>query len=467
MARIPFRALTPMLSLAALLALPYGPPAAHAGDRTPAASTPARSAMGELMGDGTRTAHWTLGNGLRVVTRHIPGAHSTAVTLSFRLGSREDPATREGLAELAGQVAFTGRCGDVPARSTLEMDQLRPGGWSLKVGPYLTEMTEACPAPLLPGVLRQVCQRLRGVVVNDSLMSRSRREVARRLRNNYNLRAGKTLYFLTGEMAAGRPVETAMRYATGEALGAIASRDVAALLGERLVPANTVLCVVGNLEGLDLRALVEREAGSIAAGKSAPPPPWGATVPAAADLERPDIKLPVGTVAVLAPALTDTMHAYFTAFTISAAGSLSRTWSAPEPPLARRFDYSVAVDPELARFYPPVTSEGRPDLTLTAVLGQNAEVIADSSAIRVAAESMQWLTGGNIPGDLLKRSRTDPTVIHTLATILAALESYGDEAFWSAYRGRLSRAHTLDMLPFLRWYADPKHLVLLVLRPGH
>ena len=78
-----------------------------------------------------------------------------------------------------------------------------------------------------------------------------------------------------------------------------------------------------------------------------------------------------------------------------------------------------------------------------------------------------WLTGGAMPPDLLKRADRDPSVIHTLSTTLAALEAFGDEAFWATYRTRLERAKKLDLGPFVRVYENPKRRVELVLRPDH
>lgn len=418
-----------------------------------------------VLADGTTRDLWTLPNGLRVVTRDIPGAKTATVTLSYRLGAREDPPAREGLAELVGQAAFTGRCADVPARSMLELDQLRPAGWSLRVGPHLTEMAESSPPELLASVLHQLGARLTGVAVNDSLLRRSRTEVQRRLRVNYDSQPEKSLYFLSGEMAAGRPAERAIRYATGAGLEGVTSRDVAELMKQRMCPANTVMCIVGNLAGYDLHAIIERQLGSIPAGKAAPAPQWGKSFASAAVLKRPDLKQVLGTVAIIAPALTDSLHAYFTAFTAAAVGPLRATWGKPEPPMTSRFQYSIATDPELVRFYPKITQDIGPDQSLTSALNSNADAILDSSAVAVAAGNMIWLTGGELPADLLLRARTDATVIHTLSTTLAALASYEDESFWMAYRERLLRAYRFDLGPFLSVYANPKRRVTLVLRP--
>jgi hypothetical protein len=453
-----------VLSLVVLCAIPFTA-ALSAAPGAPAAPAAAASPHQTQLKDGTRFSRWTLQNGLRVVTRNVPRARSAAITLCYRLGSREDPVGREGLAEMVAQVAFTGRSGDVPGRSMSELDQLRPGGWSIKVGPHLTELTEACPTEQLPSVFHQVSQRLRGVTVDASLLSRGREAVRRRLSQNYDTQPDKSLYFLSGEMAAGRSAQQAMRYATGDGLGDITLKDLTALLAERLVPANTVLCLVGDLSGLDLTTLVERELSAVPAGKPAPPIRWGKIVPSVAKLTRPDLQKSIGLVAVIAPALTDTMHAYFTAFSISAAGFASRTWGKPDPPLSARFQYSISTDPELIRFYPPVSGAIDADRTLSALLDQSGEGIVDSSSVQVAGESMLWLTGGPLPADLFKRALGDPTVIHTLATTLAALEAFGDDEFWTEYRARLVRAASIDLGPYFGWYNDPGRRIVLTLHP--
>ena len=443
-------------------AAPADPPATGSATASPAAG----SAAVHTLSDGTRVSHWTTANGLRVVTRHVPGARSAAITLSYRLGSRDDPKQHEGLADLVAQAAFTGRCGDVPMRSVSELDQLRPGGWSIKLGPYLTELTEACPKDLLPGVLHQVCQRFKGVAVGDTMLRRARTEVLRRLRANYDTRPENTLYFLSGEMIAGGSADRAARYAMGQGLDNVTAREVAAQLHERLVPSNSVLCIVGDLDALNVRAVIERELADVAAGSPAPEIAWGHIVPAVGNLARPDLSKPIGVLGIFSPALSDTMHAYFTAFTLSAAASLIKQWGKPDPPLVNRFQYSLSTDPEIVRFYPPVTETVMPDRSFESMIDKASETIADSSSIGVAAQSMIWLTGGPLPADLLKRSLSDATVIHTIATTLAGLESFGDDAFWTAYRARLEHAHDLNLAPFFKLYDDPRRRVMLVLRPA-
>ena len=70
------------------------------------ASAP-RSAFAAVLADSSVVERWTLANGLRVVTRHIPRARDVAVTVGYRFGMDDDPAERPGLAELVGDLVFT------------------------------------------------------------------------------------------------------------------------------------------------------------------------------------------------------------------------------------------------------------------------------------------------------------------------------------------------------------------------
>ncbi len=240
---------------------------------------------------------------------------------------------------------------------------------------------------------------------------------------------------------------------------------MAAIVAERLVPANATLSVVGDLRGLDVHALVDRDLAPVRSGKPAPPVRWGRVAGSVGSLGRPDIKSTIGVVGVIAPALTDTAHTYFSVFTLSAGGFLSRAWGPPVAPLKARFQFSLANDPEMARFYPSIPRGATMQQSFRTRFDEMTEAILDSSSVVEAERTLTWLAGGAMPPDLLKRSLADPSLIHTLATIHAALEAYGDEAFWSGYRARIGRAHRLDLAVVVGWYQDARRRIELVLHP--
>src|SRR5919106_1281713 len=53
----------------------------------------------------------TLANGLRVASRHMPGAETAAVALHAETGSRHEPAHLNGLAHLFEHMVFKGAGG--------------------------------------------------------------------------------------------------------------------------------------------------------------------------------------------------------------------------------------------------------------------------------------------------------------------------------------------------------------------
>ncbi len=422
---------------------------------------------GTPLADGTRIDRWTLRNGLRVVARHVPGARTSAVTLGYRLGMSEDPPKQEGLAELAAQVAFTARAGDVPQRQLGELDQLRPSGWNLKVTPHVTELTEAAPHDLFAGVLHQVGQRLRGFTTSDTHIDEEKVEVRDRFKQNLDANVEGALSTLSEQLSTGQSPERAMRYATGEGLDGVKGPAVRELLRERVVPSNSVLALVGDFDGMDLHTLLDKEVGDIPAGTAQPPIVWGRLASSRGSVTREDLKAPAAVVGIVAPPLTDSTHASFTMFAIAIA-SVSRTlWAKAESPLSHRFQFSLATDPELVRFYPPLTQEvPDPGEALLRMLLNGREKIVDTTTQKYAVERALWLAGGPLPADLAPRAASDPTVTNSLSTIHAALELYGDEPFWARYRARIVEAPFIDQRPLFEWFAEPHHQVAFTMKPG-
>lgn len=416
--------------------------------------------------DSTWVDRWTLPCGMRVVARHLPGVSTVSTTVCYGSGSRSDPSGREGLSELLAEVQLTARAGTIPERQLSELDALRPVGWSFKVSPRITELTEAAPLELFPSVLHQVCLRIRGVTVTETGLKNAMESTRDRLRLGHDTHADRALYFMVDELASGRPSEGALRFATGEGLDGVSIEDVKKQLAQRFAPNQGVLCVIGNFEGIDLHKLIGADLGDLPAAKPAPPIAWGGLASANGAIDRKDLDHPIGIVGIIAPALTDSLHPYFTALAFSAVLNLNRLWGKPEPPLTARFQYSVASDPELVRLYPPLRAGTlKPEEALAHSFAQTGPTIIDSTELVKACNSGLWLLGGPLPDELRHRAQDDPTVVHTLATTMAALERYGDAGFWADYRRRFLESPRMDMRPVLAYFIEPSHQASFLFKP--
>src|SRR5438128_914951 len=250
-----------LLSLLALLA------------SRPAAADPV------TLADSTTIESWRLANGLQVVTRHLPRAKAIALTVCYRAGSALDPPGHEGLGALLAELDFTAAAGDVPDRTRAEMASLRPFGWGVKVTRRFALLSEGAGLERFPGVLHQAALRMRGVTVSEANLRDAVVNVKRDLAENYAQRPDRELYYAIGDLAAGANEAAVRRYGNGHGLDGMTVKEVQRKLASIYVPANAVLSILGNLDGLDLHRLVENEFGAIPSGTPLPPP-------AAAGLQR-------------------------------------------------------------------------------------------------------------------------------------------------------------------------------------
>src|SRR5258706_2300812 len=125
----------------------------------------AATAPATMLADSTFAQGWKLANGLRVVTRHIPGSGGVAMTMAYGVGGDDDPPGREGLTMLLAEVGFTAAAGDIPERSRTELASQRPLGWSFLPTRRTTMFTEISTPARFPGVLKEIATRMRGVTV--------------------------------------------------------------------------------------------------------------------------------------------------------------------------------------------------------------------------------------------------------------------------------------------------------------
>src|SRR2546428_629832 len=233
------------------------------------------------------------------------------------------------------------------------MPGLRPAGWEVAVSPHVTRFSEIAPEKLLPGLLHQTADRMRGVTVTPAALKRAVAAVRADRGTALPPSVATALPIPVRRRAAGGDESRFARAAAARGLASLGASEVQRRLRSSFVPANAVLAVAGNLRKVPLRALVRNEFGAIPSGS-----PLRAAQAASLDsarriLPRAEVSQPVGVVGLIVPALQDSMHPAFYLQLVLAGGHCLDRWGRPAPPLTSRFRYSIFDDPELALFYPP------------------------------------------------------------------------------------------------------------------
>ncbi len=433
-----------------------------------AVCAPRAATAAHLLPDSTLADSWRLANGLEVRMRHIPGARGVAITLAYRAGEASEPADRRGLASLLAELQFTSPAGTIPERSRQEMESLRPLGWALEVHNHVVLLTEVAASEQLPGVLRQVATRMRGVQVTDSSFAHALRSVRRDLGERAFGAPGAALYYRVRAVAGGLDDNGILRAATAGDLAGLGATRASALLRTLYVPANASLAIAGDFSNVDLRAVVEHEFADIPGGTAAPDTAQVRLRPDARISTLGGLAAPVGVVGVIAPALDDSLHPAFYLGTLLAGGMWTNTLGAPAAPLASYFNYSVLNEPELAQFSTPVPVGTTDPLVLRTKFGDVMEefrgMAVTAPVIRMMRANVDWLLGGPLPAGLLRESRLDPGVLGMLTMSMATRACWRGDAFWDTYRERFEnskRGHST----FLRWMEAPEHQALLLLTP--
>jgi hypothetical protein len=419
--------------------------------------------------DSTVLESWTLPNGLRVVTRHVPYCGSVDVTLAYGFGNADDPLGREGLHALLAELEYMGATAEAPERSRGDMSSQRPAGWDLALSPHLTRFSELAGVQQFPGVLHQVATRLRGVTVTAPGLRTCLGAVRADLDSSYRADVGTALYYGAAIWARGGDDARCARIASGKGLQGLNARDLQRQLREAFVPANAVLSIAGNLASVPVRALVLNEFGSIPAGSAFPAPVHAALDSASCATARREARGAAGVVGLFAPALTDSTHPAFLMQLLLAGGHCADRWGAADPPLRSRFQYAVLDDPEIARFYAPVQADAKdPDVMtveFTSTLGEVNAMIVEPKTYQQIWRSVDWLLGGPLPPELGKRVLKDAGTLHALASGMAARELWGGEPFWSEYRRRFRDAIDHPFPKWYEWFVAPEHRVALLMVP--
>jgi hypothetical protein len=407
---------------------------------------PARAAVPDTLADGTRIERWTLANGMKVVTRSIPGANAVAITLGYRMGMDDDPAGRAGLAQL---------------------DSQRPLGWSYPVLRHMTLLTEISSGDRFPQVLAQVAERARGVTVDAAQLATVKARVKKELTQQLFGDPVQVLNHQVGEIARGRSDGEILRHASGSEIERATVAEVQQELKRWHCPANAVLSLVGDFGPVDLRALVERQFGSIPAGAPRPEPATSPLKPGTRAMRRDGA--PIGSLGILAPALADSSHPSFYLAAMVLGSMCESQWNQIRPSGGSRFQYALVDEPEMFRLFPDVPkTEGDPGRLVytlrlaTDVLPTLAIPDDDFDHMR---RSMTVVLGGPMPRQQRQVAARNPGMLHSLARGQAACELRMGPEFWGRYRQSLERVHTSSVSMWKDWFEAPSHQVVLLMTP--
>jgi predicted Zn-dependent peptidase len=434
-----------------------------------AVPSPAVASQPRMLPDSTVQESWTLSNGLRVVTRTLPGARTFSVAVSYRAGRDDDPADRPGLAALLGEVMLTAPAGTFPARTRAELESLRPLGWSMEVGPHFSTFVEACTARQAPGILRQAAIRMRGVTVTEAALKPAVAAVKSQLAAESFGSLGDMLRHQIRALAAGGTTTSIAAAASGRALDRITVRDVQQALARDDMPANAVLAVAGDLGSFDFHALIEREFAVIPGGVTAPPHARVQLDTLSAVMVRSEAMAPLGVVGLIAPALSDSLYPSFFLSMLMLGTHVMQSWGPGPATLRSRFQFSVLDDPGLVRFYPPVEPGTRNPGLLGRTLQQTLDQLLSMTILRNTYEDLaagvQWIVGGPMTEGVRRTMLGDPASLNLFTAGMATRAQWGDEEFWTTFRRRMNVRVAPGLGRWVEYIVAPEHQARLLILP--
>lgn len=419
--------------------------------------------------DSTVREAWRLPNGLEVRTLHVPNAGAVAVTVAYRAGSGYEPKGLEGLSDLLAELQWTCAAGPTPERTRAELASIRPLGAESRVGARLVRFTEIVTAQQLPGVLQEAARRMAGVTVTDADVRTARASIRSDLGRRYFGPVADVLYWRVAAFARGADDERLVRLAGVPAVEKLAARDVTRWLERWYHAGNASLAIAGNLEGVDVQAVVGSLFGGLTGGTALPDTVEVRLSGARRTARDRQIQEPVAAVAVTGPALADSLHPAFYLGMIVTGPALTHNWGAAPAPLTSRFQYSLLDEPELVRFYPPVAKDATDPEVVAGSLYEHLKVVSGvnvpATTLNRVKRSVRWLIGGELPPDLKARLRTDTGGLGTLANGAATRALWLGDTFWARYLERFDGT-MIGHNYFYEWITQPEHQSILLLTPG-
>lgn len=207
--------------------------------------------------------HRELANGLQVYAVRDASSPNVAVTVWYKVGSKNDPAGRSGFAHLFEHLMFKATR-NMPAETFDRLTEDVGGDNNASTYDDFTEYHEVAPANYLRPILWAEAERMGLLVVDDAAFKSERLVVEEELRQRVLAKPyGRLFYLLLPEISFttspyGRPT-----------IGSIADLDSATLADVQAFhatwyrPDNAVLVVVGNFDAAQLDTWVDAYFGKV------------------------------------------------------------------------------------------------------------------------------------------------------------------------------------------------------------
>jgi hypothetical protein len=178
---------------------------------------------------------------------------------------------------------------------------------------------------------------------------------------------------------------------------------------------------------------------------------------------------PIGSIGVLAPALSDTTHPSFYLASMVFGSLCQDQWNRGSA-TPSRYQFALVDEPELFRMFPDVPkTEGDPG-RLVYLLKVGTDVlptlVIPDDDFEQMRRSVIVVLGGAMPKEQRAAVTGNPGMLHSLARGQAACELRMGPEFWARYRERLARIHSSTVSTWKDWFEAPAHQVVLLLTPN-
>jgi len=216
-------------------------------------------------------SHYQLKNGLNVIVSEDYTLPLVSVVMAYRAGSIDEPVGKSGLAYFVENMMFMGSLNVGPMQHVSYLNRIG-GELSANTTEEMTYFYQTVPSNQLALVLWLESDRLKALEIDSSKVERVRQDVLKEIGQRQEepflesaLAFNRLLYpdFAHGHDVLGRE----------EDVRTIGLEDIAAFRSAYYVPNNAVLVIVGQVDPVRTRQLVEKYFDGIESGRKLPGSP--------------------------------------------------------------------------------------------------------------------------------------------------------------------------------------------------